>query len=143
MKEFVLLRNGHIRIRIFRCKARSFSTRPLKLRLNNVFQIRSAPIFYCNERFLNLKYTFRVTRSFLCTTQTNFGASNGEPLPEAVKNFQDYLQNAKDAVKLKLQQTRNRAIEKDGYIKLRIEEISGNEIHFCLNRVSWHLFNIK
>ena len=142
MKEFVLLRNGHMRI--FLSKPRSLSTRPLKLRLslNNAAKIRSAEAFYCNcnQRFLNLNYnaTFYVTRRFLGTAQTNFDVSNNEPIPVAINTFQDYLQNAKDAVKLKLDQTRNRAIEKDGYIKLRIEDTCGNEIKFCLDRVSWN-----
>ena len=141
MKEVILLRSGHIRI--FRCKARSISTRPRKLRQNYAIRNRRGVNFCCNERFLNLNYkiTFGVIRRFLCNTETNFNASNGEPLPGAVKTFQEYLRGEMSAVKQKLGQVKKWAIEKDGYVRLRIEDIYGDKIKFVLNQVIFENFN--
>ena len=130
-KELILLRNGYIRI--FRCKTRSLSTRPP----NYAVQIRRGVNFCCNEQLLNFNYkiTFDVIRRFLCNTKTNFNVSKGELLPGAVKIFQEYLQRELDAMKLRLEQVKKWAIEKDGYVKLFIEDINGNQIKFVLNRV--------
>ena len=132
-KELILLRNGYIRI--FRCKTRSFSTR--KLLQNYTVQDRRGVNFCRNEQLLNLKYitTFDVIRRFLCNTKTNFDASNDESLPGAVKTFQEYLQRELDAMKLRLEQVKKWAIEKDGYVRLRIEDIDGDKIKFVLDRV--------
>ena len=130
MKKLILLRNGHIRI--FRCKARNFSTQPRKLHQHYAVQIRR-----CNERFLNLNYitTFDVIRRFFCNTKANFNASNGEPLPDAVRAFQEYLRGELNSAKLKLERVKKWAIEKDEYVKLHIEDINGSEIKFVLDRV--------
>ena len=134
-KEFILVWNGYLRI--FRCNARSLSTRPRELHQNYTVQIRREQISRCNERFLNLNSitTFDVIRRFLCNTKTNFNASNDEPSHVAVKIFQEYLRSELDVVKLKLEQIRNHAVEKDGYVKLHIELISGNTIKFWLKHV--------
>ena len=130
-KELIFLRNGHIRI--FRCKTRSLSTRPP----NYAVQIRRGVNFCCNEQLLNFNYkiTFDVIRRFLCNTKTNFNASNDEPLTDAVNTFQKYLRSELDATKLRLEQVKKWAIEKDGYVRLRIEDIDGDKIKFVLDRV--------
>ena len=139
--KLFLFRNRHIRI--FRCKTRLLSTRPRKLYQNYAVQDRRGVNFYCNKRFLNLNYitAFDVIRRFLCNTKTNVNASNGEPLPGAVKIFQEYLQDELDAVKLRQEQVKKWAIKKDGYVKLRIEDINANEIKFVLNQVIFENFN--
>ena len=130
-KEFILLWGGYLRI--FRCNARSLSTRPP----NYAVQSRRGVNFCCNEQLLNFNYkiTFDVIRRFLCNTKTNFNASIDEPSHVAVKTFQEYLRSELDVVKLKLEQIRNHAVEKDGYVKLHIELISGNTIKFWLKHV--------
>ena len=140
-KELILLRNGHIRI--FRCKARNLSTRPRKLHQNYAVQDQRKVSFYCNERFRNLNCinTFDVIRRFLCNTKTNFDASNGEPLPCAVRTFQECLRDEMNLVKLKLEQVKKWAIEKDGCLRLRIEDINGNRIKFVLNQVILQILN--
>ena len=126
-KELIFLRNGHI------CKTRSLSTRPL----NYAVQSRRGVNFCCNEQLLNFNYkiTFDVIRRFLCNTKTNFNASNDEPLTDAVNTFQKYLRSELDATKLRLEQVKKWAIEKDGYVRLRIEDIDGDKIKFVLDRV--------
>ena len=135
-KELIFLRNGHIRI--FRCKTRSLSTRPL----NYAVQSRRGVNFCCNEQLLsfNYKISFDVIRCFLCNTKANFNVSKGELLPGAVKTFQEYLRSELDAAKLKLEQVKKWAIEKDGYVKLRIKDIDGDQIKFVLNRVIFENF---
>ena len=136
MKELILLRNGQIRI--FRCKARSFSTQSRKLDQNYTVKIWREEICRCNKRFRNFNCitTFDVIRRFICNTEaTNFDASNGEPLPGAVKTFQEYLRSELDAAKIKHEQLKKWAIEKDEYVKLRIENINGSQINFVLTRV--------
>ena len=129
-------------IRIFRCKTRSLSTRPIKLHQNYAIKDRRGVHFCCNERFLNLNCitTFDVIRRFLCNTKTNLNAPNGKPLPGAVKTFQKYLQSELYALKKNLGQVKKWAIEKDGYVKLRIEDIKGEKIKFVLTRVIFENF---
>ena len=129
-------------IRIFRCKTRSLSTRPRKFYQNYSIQDRRGVHFCCNERLLNFNYiaTFDFIRRFICNTKTNLNAPNGEPLPGAVKTFQEYLRSELDAAKLKLEQIKKWAIEKDGYVKLRIKDIDGDQIKFVLNRVIFEYF---
>ena len=129
--------------RIFRCKTRSLSTRPQKFYQNYSIQDRREVNFCCNERILNLNYitAFDVIRRFLCNTKTNFNYSNGEPLPGSVKTFQKYLQGELEAVKKNLEQVKKWAIEKDGYVKLRIKDIDGDQIKFVLNQVILRIIN--
>ena len=124
-------------IRIFRCKTRSFSTRPQKSHQNYAIQDRRGVNFCCNEQLLNLNSitTFDVIRRFFCNTKENFNASNGEPLPDAVRTFQEYLRGELNSAKLKLERVKKWAIEKDEYVKLHIEDINGSEIKFVLDRV--------
>ena len=58
-----------------------------------------------------------------------------EPIPGEVQVFQKYLKGELDATKQKLDQAKNWAIEKDGYIKLCIEDINCNQVKFDLKKV--------
>ena len=138
--KFILRRCG--RLRIFHCKVRSLST-PLKYHPNSAFQFHRGEVLY-NRCVINVNYKTtkfsEILRRFLCvhaqpTTQISLDASNAEPIPGEVQVFQKYLKGELDATKQKLDQTKNWAIEKDGYIKLRIEDISGNRIKFDLKKV--------
>ena len=139
-KELISLRNSNIRI--FRCNSRILHTLPRKLHQNYTVQSRRGVHFCCNERLLHLncRTTFDVIRHFLCNTKTNFNAPNGEPLPDAVKTFQEYLRGELDAVKLRFEQVKRWAIEKDGYVKLRVDDICGSQIKFVLDRVIFENF---
>ena len=76
-----------------------------------------------------------ITRRFLYNTQINLDSSNVEPISAEVQAFQEYLKFELDAMKQKLDQTKNHAIEKDGYMKLRIDELNGSQIRFPLKDV--------
>ena len=142
-KELILLRSRHIRI--FWCKANNLLTGPRKLHQNYTVKIRRREISCINERLLNLNCitTLDVIRHFICNTEANFDASNGEPLPGAVKAFREYLQGELDAAKKNLEQVKKWAIKKDGYVKLRIEDINGSQINFVLTRVIFENFKLN
>ena len=125
--NFILLRYG--RRRIFHFKERSLSTCPLKL-------FHKGAIF-CNGRVLNLDFynSGGITRRFLYNTQINLDSSNVEPISAEVQAFQEYLKCELDAMKQKLERTKKWAIEKDGYMKLRIDDINGSQIRFPLKDV--------
>ena len=135
MKKFILHRYG--RLRIFHCKTRSLST-PLP---NCAIHFHRGEVL-CNRWVINANYKTtngEILQRFLCThaqtTQISLDAPNAEPIPGEVQVFQNYLKGELDTTKLKFDQTKNRAIEKDGYIKLRIDDISGNIIRFDLKKV--------
>ena len=135
MKKFILRRYG--RLRIFHCKTRSLST-PLP---NCAIHFHRGEVL-CNRWVINANYKTTngdILRCFLCAhaqpIQISLDAPNAERIPCEVQVFQKYLKGEFDATKQKLDQTRNWAIEKDGYIKLRIEDISGNKIKFDLKKV--------
>ena len=129
INNFILLRYG--RLRIFHFKVRSLSTRPLKLFHNGAI--------LCDGRVVNLDFynSGGITRRFLYSTQINLDASNAEPVSAEVHVFQEYLKFELDAIKQKLDQTKKWAIEKDGYMKLCIDDISGSRIGFQLKDVKF------
>ena len=49
--------------------------------------------------------------------------------------FQEYLRHELEAVRFKLGQAKNEAIETNGYIRLHIEEINGSQIKFSILHV--------
>ena len=135
--KFILLR--YVQLQIFHCEARSLSIRSLELHPNCAIQFHREGIF-SNGWAVKLNYkgnNIDIFRRFLCNTQTNIDAPNAkaEPIPGEVQAFKKYLKDELDATKLKLDQTKNWAIEKYGYIKLRIEDISGSQIQFDLKKV--------
>ena len=126
MKKFILRRYG--RLRIFRCKTRSLST-PLP---NCAIHFHRGEVLF-NRWVINVNYKTangEILRRFLCahaqSTQISLDAPNAEPIPGEVRVLQKYLKGEFDATKQKLDQTKNWEIEKDGYTKLRIEDINGN-----------------
>ena len=139
MRKFILRRCG--RLRIFHCKVRSLST-PLKYNPNSAFQFHRGEVLY-NRCVINVNYKTtkfsEILRRFLCVhaqpTQISLDAPNEEPIPGEVQVFQNYLKGEFDATKQKLDQTKNWAIEKDGYIKFRIGDINGSKIGFDLKKV--------
>ena len=127
LKEFILLRNGHARI--LYCMARSLSTRTLFHFPPNCYtKIRRAAFQKVSP--LN----FYVLQRFLCDDKRNFDP-NSEILPEEIKAFQEHLRCEQDAVKLQFEQTKKRAIEKYGYMRVPAVYIIGNEIKLSLKRV--------
>ena len=127
LKEFILFRNGHDRI--FYCMARSLSTRTLFHFPPNCYEkIRRGAFRKVSP--LN----FYVLRRFLCDDKRNFDP-NSEILPEEVRVFQEHLRCELDAVKSRFEQTKKRAIEKYGYMRLPVTHINGNEIKLSLKRV--------
>ena len=139
MRKFILRRCG--RLRIFHCKVRSLSTQSLKHPPNCAFQFHRGEVL-CNRCFINVNYKTTngdILRRFLCAhaqpTQINLDVPNAESIPGEVQVFQKYLKGELDATKQNLDQAKNWAIEKDGYIKLRIDDISGNKIRFDLRKV--------
>ena len=135
MRKFIIRRYG--RLRIFRCKVQSLST-PLP---NCAIHFHRGEVL-CNRCVITANYKTTngdILRRFLCAhaqpIQINLDAPNAEPIPGEVKVFQKYLKGELDATKQNLDQTKNHAIEKDGYIKLCIEDINGNTIQFDLTKV--------
>ena len=134
MKKFILRRYG--RLRIFHCKTRSLST-PLP---NCATHFHRGDVL-CNRWVINANcktINGDILRRFLCAhaqpTQINLDVPNAESIPGEVQVFQNYLKGELDATQ-KLDQTKNWAIEKYGYIKLRIDDISGSHIKFDLKKV--------
>ena len=126
------------RLRIFHCKVRSLSISSLP---NSAIHFHRGEIL-CNRWVINVNYKTsngEILRRFLCahaqSTQINLDAPNAEPIPGEVQVFQKYLKGELDVTKQNLDQTKNWAIEKDGYIKLRIEDINGSQIKFDLKKV--------
>ena len=135
-----MFRYGRGRLRIFHCKARNLSIRSLKLYPNSAATHFHRGDIFCNRWTVKLNYksnNIDILRRFLSNTQTNIDVSNAEaePIPGEVQAFKKYLKGELDVTKQKLDQTKNWAIEKDGYIKLRIEDINGNTIKFDLKKV--------
>ena len=137
MRKFILRR--YVQLRIFHCSARSISIRSHELNPNCAIHFHREGIFFngCAAKLNYKGNNIDVFRRFLCNTQTNIDAPNAEaePIPGEVEAFKKYLKDELDATKLKLDQTKNWAIEKYGYIKLRIEDISGSQIQFDLKKV--------
>ena len=136
MRKFIMRRYG--RLRIFHCKVRSLSISSLP---NCTIHFHRGEVL-CNRCVINVNYKTTngdILRRFLCShaqpIQINLDASNAEPIPGEVQAFQKYLKGELDATKLKLDQTKNWAIKKDGYIKLRIGDINGSKIRFDLKKV--------
>ena len=129
------------RLRIFHCKVRSLSTSSLKYHPSCAIHFHRGEVL-CNRCVINVNYKTTngdILRRFLCShaqpIQINLDASSAEPIPGEVQAFQKYLKGELDATKLKLDQTKNWAIKKDGYIKLRIGDINGSKIRFDLKKV--------
>ena len=139
MRKFIMRRYG--RLRIFHCKVRSLSTSSLKYHPSCAIHFHRGEIL-CNRWVINVNYKTTngdILRRFLCAhaqpTQISLDAANEEPIPGEVQVFQKYLKGELNATKQKLDQTKNWAIEKDGYIKLPIEDIDGSKIKFDLKKV--------
>ena len=132
MKTYILFLNGSARI--FRCESQRFSTRSLQRRINYSSQIRRA--VFNRGRTLNLDYNpFDVLlRRFLCNVKTYIAGST-EFRPEELQHFQEFLRKEFDTVKEKLDQKRNRGIEKFGYTRLPVVHVSGSEIKLSLAQV--------